>query len=301
LAHGLALVLPPEQLTVVVNTADDFEHLGLAISPDLDTVMYTLAGLANPETGWGVAGDTFEFLAALDRLGGETWFRVGDRDVATHVLRSHRLWAGQTLTEVTRSLCRALGVGPALLPMSDQWVRTIVDTPEGELEFQEYFVHQRCEPRVTGFRFKGIDEASATPQVIEALTTAKAIVVCPSNPFVSIGPLLSLPGVREALAEAVAAPGRRVIAVSPIIGGRALKGPAAKMFAELGLEVSARSVADYYRGLLTDFVLDATDAALSASIVATGPLVLVTDTVMRTDADRARLAEEVLRFVEINL
>jgi len=290
LAHGLAQVLSPQELTLVVNTGDDFEHLGLHISPDLDTVMYTLAGLAHAETGWGLAGETWNFLEALGRLGGDTWFRLGDRDLATHVERSRRLWAGATLTEVTAALCAALGVGPRILPMTDDIVQTRVRTSAGELDFQEYFVHQQCRPRVTGFRFAGLESATATDQVLAAIASADLAVFCPSNPFVSLDPILSLPRVREGLAP------RRVVAVSPIVGGQALKGPAAKMFAELGLEVSALAVARHYTGLLRSFVIDTADEALAPEIREGGPRVLVTNTIMKTAADRARLASEMLKF-----
>ncbi len=288
LAHGLALRLPAEALTVVVNTGDDFEHLGLPICPDLDTVMYTLAGLANPVTGWGQVDETWNFLGALERLGAATWFRLGDRDLATHIERRRRLAAGETLTEVTQALSRALGVGPRLLPMSDDAVRTMVQTDEGELEFQEYFVHRQCRPRVSGFRFAADSAARATPAVLAALEQADLIVFCPSNPFVSLGPILSLLGVRERLA---ARPG---VAVTPIVGGQALKGPAGKMLAELGLPVSPVAVAQAYAGLIRGFVLDAVDAALEPDLAALGLRVLVTDTVMKSDADRARLAEAVI-------
>ncbi len=290
LAHGLAQILPPEDLTVVVNTGDDFEHLGLHISPDLDTVLYTLAGLANPETGWGLRDESWNFLDALGRLGGETWFRLGDRDLATHVERSHRLWAGESLTEVTAALCAALGVRVRVLPMTDDIFRTMVQTEEGELEFQEYFVHRRCEPRVTGFHFDGLGSAFPTEQVLTALDAADVIIFCPSNPFVSLDPILSLPGVRERVGR------KRAVAVSPIVGGQAIKGPAAKMFAELGMEVTAASVAAHYAGLLRGFVLDEVDAELKPSIESDTLQVLVTNTVMRSDADRARLAREVLDF-----
>jgi LPPG:FO 2-phospho-L-lactate transferase len=290
LAHGLAQVLAPEQLGVIVNTGDDFEHLGLHISPDLDTVMYTLAGLANPETGWGVAGETWNFLDALGRLGGATWFRLGDRDLATHVERAHRLWAGESLTDVTASLCAALGVGPRVLPMTDDVVRTVVDTDEGELEFQTYFVYRHCEPRVRGFRFNGLEAAVATDSVLSTLDEADVIVFCPSNPFVSLDPILSLPGVRERVQR------RGAIAVSPIVGGKAVKGPAAKMLEELGLEVTAASVAAHYAGLLRGFVLDSVDADLRTGIESDSLRVLVTDTLMHTDSDRARLARELLDF-----
>jgi LPPG:FO 2-phospho-L-lactate transferase len=290
LAHGLAMVLPPESLTVVVNTGDDFEHLGFHISPDVDTVMYTLAGLANPETGWGLAGETWSFLDALGRLGGDTWFRLGDRDLATHVERRRRLESGQSLTEVTQALCAALGVRAGVLPMSDDRLRTVVQTDEGELWFQEYFVRRQCRPRVTGFLFDGEGQARPTPKVAQALAGADLVVFCPSNPFVSLGPILRLPGVRDWVRA------RRAVAVSPIVGGQALKGPAGKMLAELGLEVSAVGVARYYEGLLRYFVLDSLDAPLEAELKDQGLSVLVTDTIMRGDADGARLARQVLDF-----
>ncbi len=290
LAHGLALCLAAEDLTVVVNTGDDFEHLGLSISPDLDTVMYTLAGLANASTGWGQADETWNCLAALGRLGGETWFRLGDRDLATHLERSRRLKAGQTLTEVTQALSQALGVRACLRPMSDDAVRTLVQTDEGELEFQEYFVHRQWRPRVSGFRFASTGEARATPDVLSALEAADAVIFCPSNPFVSLGPILHLPGVRARLER------RPGVAVTPIVGGQALKGPAAKMLSELGLEVSPVAVARAYQGVIGGFVLDQVDAALKPDIAALGLRVCVTDTVMRSEADRARLARETLAF-----
>jgi LPPG:FO 2-phospho-L-lactate transferase len=290
LAHGLAQVLDPKELTVIVNTGDDFQHLGLHISPDLDTVMYTLAGLAHPETGWGLAGETWHFLEALKRLGGDTWFRLGDQDLATHVERSRRLRGGATLTEVTQVLCAALGVGPLVLPMTDDRVQTWVQTGEAELEFQEYFVHQQCRPRVTGFRFSGLESASATASVLQALSAADLIVFCPSNPFVSLDPILSLPGVHQRVAA------RPAIAVSPIVGGQALKGPAAKMLAELGQEVSPAAVASHYAGLLRGFVMDTQDEVQAPVIRAAGLEVLVTNTVMKTVADRVHLAREVLQL-----
>jgi LPPG:FO 2-phospho-L-lactate transferase len=291
LAHGLGLCLPPEALTVIVNTGDDFEHLGLHISPDLDTVTYTLAGLANPVTGWGLAGETWNALEALERLGAEAWFRLGDRDLATHLERTRRLQSGQTLTQITRALCSALGVGPTVLPMTDAPFRTMVQTDEGELEFQEYFVHRQCHPRVSGFRFAGEGQALPTAAVLAALDAADVVVICPSNPFVSIAPILALPGVRDRLAG-------RAVAVSPIVGGQALKGPAGKMLAELGFDVSALAVARSYTGLARGFVLDAVDAALEASIAALGLDVWVTDTIMHSDADRQRLAQAVLDFAQ---
>ncbi len=290
LTHGLAQILPPKDLTVVVNTGDDFEHLGLHVAPDLDTVMYTLAGLANPDTGWGRQDESWNFLDALGRLGGETWFRLGDRDLATHVERSRRLWKGEPLTEVTAALCAALDLRVRVLPMTDDIFRTMVQTEEGELEFQEYFVHRRCGPRVTGFRFDGLESAFPTEQVLAALGAADVLVFCPSNPFVSLDPILSLPGVRERVGR------KGAVAVSPIVGGQAIKGPAAKMLAELGMEVTAASVAAHYAGLLRGFVLDDVDSALKPGIENDALPVLVTNTMMRTDADRARLAQEVLDF-----
>ncbi|MGH2523036.1 MAG: 2-phospho-L-lactate transferase [Anaerolineales bacterium] len=290
LAHGLAQILTPEELTIIVNTGDDFEHLGLHISPDLDTVTYTLAGLANPETGWGLAGETWNFLEALGRLGGETWFRLGDHDLATHLERTRRLRAGESLTEVTAALCAALEVKHLVLPMSDDPVRTMVQTDEGELEFQEYFVHRRCEPSVRGIRFVGGEQALPTLLVTLALETADVILFCPSNPFVSIDPILGFPGIRKQVMR------KKAAAVSPIVGGQAIKGPAAKMFAEMGMEVSAASVAAHYGKLLSGFVLDTVDAALGPAIETGSRRVLVTNTLMRTDADRARLAREVLDF-----
>lgn len=290
LAHGLAQILPPEALTVIVNTGDDFEHLGLHISPDLDTVMYTLAGLANPETGWGRRDETWSFMDAIRRLGGPTWFRLGDRDLATHVERTRRLRRGELLTHVTTALCAALGVRPLVLPMSDDPVRTRLDTDEGELEFQEYFVHRRCEPRVRAVRFAGLEAARPTPAVLAALDEASVVIFCPSNPFLSLDPILNLAGLRERVAR------KPTVAVSPIVGGQALKGPAAKLLAELGLDVSAASVAEHYSDLLTGFVLDVVDAALRPALEARGLNVLLTDTVMRTDADRARLARETVDF-----
>ncbi|GIX32014.1 MAG: LPPG--FO 2-phospho-L-lactate transferase [Porticoccaceae bacterium] len=235
LVWGLARVVAPERLAVVCNTGDDFVHLGLPICPDLDTVLYTLAGCADPERGWGVAGESWRVLERLGALGGPTWFRLGDLDLATHLRRAELLASGATLSEATAALARALGVAVAVLPMSDDPVATLVDTDEGTLPFQHYFVARRCEPRVGGFRFAGIDAARPQPRFLALLEdpTLAAVILCPSNPFVSLDPILALPGVRARLA-ACPAP---VVAVSPIVGGRALKGPAAKMLAELGLPV----------------------------------------------------------------
>ena len=262
LAHGLAQILLPEDLTVIVNTGDDFEHLGLYISPDLDTVCYTLAGLSNPETGWGRINETFNAIANIEKLGGATWFRLGDQDLATHIERTRRKKAGQSLSQITNDFCKAWGIHQTVIPMSDDSVRTIVNTDEGELAFQEYFVHRRCEPRVKGFRFNGIESAKPAPGIVDAIKEADAVVICPSNPWVSIAPILAVADIRSAL-EA-----KKICAVSPIIGGQVVKGPAAKMYRELGIEPSALAVARHYQNLITGFVFDEVDAKLEAEIQA---------------------------------
>jgi LPPG:FO 2-phospho-L-lactate transferase len=292
LAHGLMLAAPEDPLAVVVNTGDDFELFGLRISPDLDTVLYTLAGLANPQTGWGLAGDTFATLEMLERYGGETWFRLGDHDFATHLRRTERLRAGQTPTQVAAELAEALGVRARLLPMCDEPVATLVETPAGVLAFQDYFVRRRQADAVQGVRFAGIERARVTDAVQAACQAAELIVFCPSNPLVSIGPVLAVPGMRAALA-AVRAP---KVAVSPIVGGRALRGPADKMLAGLGHEVSALGVARLYRGLIQGMVIDRIDADQRSAIEALDMRVLVTGAVMASDADRRRLAAEVVAF-----
>jgi LPPG:FO 2-phospho-L-lactate transferase len=291
LAHGLAQILPPGDLTVVVNTGDDFEHYGLTICPDLDTVCYTLANLANPETGWGRAGETWNALENAVRLGGPDWFRLGDQDLGTHLERTARLKSGETLAGITRTFCKAWGIEQTILPMSEQPVRTIVITETGPLAFQEYFVRLRCEPVVTGFRFEGLDAALPSPGVLEALQSADAIVICPSNPWVSIAPILAVPGLRAGLES------KPVIAVSPIIGGQTVKGPAAKMYRELGIQPSSLAVAIHYRDLLHGFVLDRTDAGLEKEIKALQIRTLVTDTLMNSLTDRVRLAQDMLHFI----
>ncbi|HLF76830.1 MAG TPA: 2-phospho-L-lactate transferase [Dehalococcoidia bacterium] len=291
LMDGLAMLSPRPDLTVVVNTGDDFDHLGLRICPDLDTVMYTLAGLANPETGWGPKDESFQALETLRRLGAPTWFRLGDRDLGLHLERTRRLMQGERLTEVTRSICESLGVGPSVLPMTDDTVATKVQTPEGELDFQDYFVRLACRPVVTGFRFDGIEEATASSEALTALDHAEVVIFGPSNPFVSIAPILGLAGVSERVAA------RPAVAVSPIVGGQAIKGPAAKMLVELGLEASPVAVAKRYAGVIGGFVLDTQDRASAPDIEALGLRVLVTDTVMHSSRDRARLAQETLNFV----
>ena len=297
LAHGLAQILPPQDLTVIVNTGDDFEHYGLYICPDLDTVCYTLAGLANPETGWGRANETWSVIENASRLGGPNWFRLGDQDLGTHLERTRRLKEGQTLTQITKDFCRAWGIEHTVLPMSDQPVRTIVDTDNGELAFQEYFVHRRCEPRVKGFRFDGIDKAEPAPGVCEAIQSADAIVICPSNPWVSIDPILKL------LSPFLSGEGLglRFVAVSPIIGGQTVKGPAAKMYRELGIEPSALAVANHYRGLAMGFVLDGIDQQLKGDIMGLNMRALVTNTLMNSLDNRSRLAKDVLNFIGTDL
>ena len=295
LAHGLAQILPPEDLTVIVNTGDDFEHLGLYISPDLDTVCYTLAGLANPETGWGRINETFNAITNIERLGGSTWFRLGDQDLATHIERTRRMKSGQSLSQITQDFCEAWGIHHAVIPMSDESVRTIVNTDEGELAFQEYFVHRKCEPRVKGFRFEGIESAKPAPGILNALKEADAIVICPSNPWVSIAPILAIAGIRSVL-EA-----KKICAVSPIIGGQAVKGPAAKMYRELGIQPSALAVAKHYQNLITGFVLDEVDAKLEAEIQGLNMQTLITKTLMENSDNRRRLAEDVLHFIRNQL
>ena len=284
LAHGLAQILPPEDLTIIVNTGDDFEHLGLSICPDLDTVCYTLAGLANPETGWGRVNETWNTITNVEKLGGPNWFCLGDQDIATHLERTRRLKGGEPLSQITRDFCKAWGISHTILPMTDSPVRTIVDSDEGELAFQEYFVHRQCGPKVKGFRFDGVDVAEPAFGVREAVESAEAIVICPSNPWVSVDPILRV----------IPLPKKIIVAVSPIIGGKTVKGPAAKMYAELGIEPSALAVAEHYRDLLSGFVLDNVDAHLSDKI---RTRTLVTDTLMNSLTDRARLAMDVLNFI----
>jgi LPPG:FO 2-phospho-L-lactate transferase len=292
LAAGLQDVLPPGDLTVVVNTADDFDLWGLHICPDLDTVMYTLAGISNPETGWGLASESFDALNMLERYGEDTWFKLGDMDLATHILRTSRLRSGETLTEVTAALSGALDVGSIILPMSDDPVSTVLETPDGRLEFQEYFVRRGQRDEVLGVELRGIEDAGPTEGVLAAISGADAIVLCPSNPVVSIGPLLAVPGIRESLASSSAPK----VAVSPIVGGRALKGPADRMLASLGHEVSATGVARMYTGLVDGMVVDRIDEDEQSGIEALGMRALVTESVMRGAEDRARLALETLEF-----
>ena len=291
LVDGFAQVLAPSELTVIVNTGDDFEHFGLYISPDLDTVCYTLAGLANPQTGWGLREETFRVLEEIKKIDGPVWFGLGDRDLATHLERTRRLRAGESLIQVTQAFCNSWGVRHQVLPMSNAPVRTMVDTFEyGELPFQEYFVLHTCEPKVKGFRFSGIGSALPAPGVIEAIREADAVVICPSNPWVSIDPILGLPGLRSELSV------KKVVAVSPIIQGRTIKGPAAKMYSELGIQPSALAVANHYGSLLAGFVLDEQDASLLKDLTTHG---LLTNTIMTTPSQRRQLAKVVLNFIKL--
>jgi LPPG:FO 2-phospho-L-lactate transferase len=292
LADGLAQVMPAEDLTIIVNTGDDFEHLGLTICPDLDTVCYTLAGMANPTTGWGRADETWHALESLAQLGGPIWFRLGDFDLGLHLERSRRLRNGQPLSQITYEFCNSWGIRSRILPMSDDKVPTWVYTEEGELPFQEYFVHRQCNPRVTGFRFDGVERAHPAPGVLDALQKADLVVICPSNPWVSIGPILELPGIKALLEEKH----DPIVAVSPIIGGQAVKGPAAKMYYELGIQPSALAVARQYGALLDGFVLDNVDADQAQLVRELGIEPWVTITLMKTRQDRHRLAVEVLEF-----
>ena len=292
LASGFAELLG-ERLTVLVNTGDDFQHLGFNISPDLDTVMYTLAGVANPEMGWGIAGESWHFMTQVERLGGPGWFRLGDRDLATHAVRTERLRRGDSLTTITSDLCRALGVRARVLPMSDDRVRTIVHTDQGDLPFQDYFVRLQCNVPVSGFSFEGAAAAHYNKEA-DLAAGPHAVVICPSNPYVSVAPILALPGLKQAIDDC----GAPVIAVSPIIAGAAVKGPAVKMMRELGVTPSVLGVAEHYRDLIDAIVIDESDSTSVPAIEALGMAVRTTPTLMRTQADRVRLAQECLDLAE---
>ena len=293
LALGLYRTLDPQQLTVVVNTGDDFEHLGLNISPDLDTVLYTLGGVADPERGWGRTQETWEMMGALRQLGGEAWFQLGDRDLAMHVLRTNWLRAGKSLTEFAAHAARQLGISAQILPMTDDAVRTIVATAEGDLPFQRYFVERRCEPAVRGIGFDGAKAAQPASGLVDLIgnQNLRAVVICPSNPYLSVDPILAIPGIRSALANAPAP----VVAVSPIIGGQAVKGPTAKIMAELGVAVTTQTIAAHYRGLIDGLVIDESDANDRAQIDVP---ILATRTMMKDIEDRERLARDVAAFAD---
>jgi LPPG:FO 2-phospho-L-lactate transferase len=292
LGEGLQAIVG-DRLTVIVNTGDDTERHGLLVCADHDTVMYTLAGLENPEFGWGLAGDSWAVMHALERYGEEGWFRLGDRDLATHIVRTDRLRRGERLTDVLVGLQRALGVAGTILPMADEPVRTQVRTDDGWLDFQDYFVRLRQVHDVHEVRFAGIEAARPTAEVVAALGVAEIVVIAPSNPIVSIGPILAVPGMPELL-DGARRRGARIVAVSGIIGGKALKGPADRMLASLGHESTALGVARGYAGLIDAFVIDMVDAALAPAVEALGVRVVVTDTIMTDDSSRARLAREVL-------
>ena len=293
LALGLYRVLAPGTLTVACNPGDDFDHLGLRICPDADTVLYTLAGIANPETGWGRIGETWTFMAALADLGGETWFRLGDGDLALHVERTRRLGGGEAASHVAEDLARRLGVRARVVPACDEAVRTVVMTPDGRLAFQHYFVGERCEPVVTGFEYEGAENARPCGAVLAALAAdaLRCVVICPSNPFISIDPILAVPGMKAAIRAA----GGPVVGVSPIIGGRAVKGPTAKMMRELGLEVSNRAIERHYGDIVDAWIIDTADARDAAGF---GRPVRVAPTLMRTDADKDALARVALAFAD---
>ncbi|OGO33051.1 MAG: 2-phospho-L-lactate transferase [Chloroflexi bacterium RBG_16_54_18] len=293
LADGLNLSLDARHLTVVVNTGDDFRHFNLLVCPDLDTVCYTLAGLANSNNGWGRANETWSAMETLEMLGAPTWFRLGDRDLGWHLERTRRIAAGQTLGQITADLCHILGIDATVLPMSDDPVPTRVYTSEGEMPFQEYFVHHQCHPIVTGFRFDGREYAQPSEGVLDAIRLAELVVICPSNPWVSIDPILAIQGIQREIAS------RKVIAVSPIIAGKTLKGPAAKMFAEMGIQPSASAVARHYSGILSGFMIDLQDAEQAGEIEALGIEVVVENIVMKDRSDRRRLADKVLEFGKI--
>jgi len=289
LANGLAAILAPEELSIIVNTGDDFEHLGLLVCPDIDTVCYTLAGISNPAQGWGLEGESWAFMDALGRLGGETWFNLGDRDLATHVTRTSMI-GGQSLSTVTAHLAARLGIAHRIAPMSDDRVRSIVDTDEGELAFQHYFVRRRAEPRFRAIRFEGVEAASPSAAFLQALgdPALEAIIFCPSNPVLSIAPILALPGIRARL-EARKVP---IVAVSPFIGGKAIKGPAAKIMEEIDIATTPAGLAHYYGGLVDGIVIDHVDQDDPVPDAA----LCVTDTLMRGLEDQQRLAAETLAF-----
>lgn len=293
LVDGLAQLLAPENLTVVVNTGDDFDLFGLRICPDLDTVCYTLSQQADSVTGWGRKDETWNAYETIKSLGGPTWFRLGDKDLGTHLERTRRLAAGERLSAVMRDFCKCWQVPAQVLPMSDEPVSTFVITSENVvLPFQEYFVKYACEPVVKGFEFRGSESARPAPGVHEALRAADCVIICPSNPWVSITPILSIRGIIESLAD------KKVVAVSPIIGGKTVKGPAAKMYRELGIKPTASAVAYHYREFLSGFVLDRVDSEQAGQISAWNIIPLVTHTIMGNRSDRKRLAQEVLEFCE---
>jgi len=294
LALGLARCLPPDDLVICVNTGDDETFHGLHVSPDLDTIMYTLSGLSNQKTGWGIAGDTFTALEMLRKFGVDTWFNLGDRDLATHIRRTQLLSEGCTLSDVTTELNRSLGVFHHVIPMSDDPVKTVLATDEGELPMQRYFVGRRAEPKVQRVRYVGADTAAASPGLESAVASAGMLVLCPSNPYLSLGPILALPGLRQSLR---AFPGKKVC-VSPIVGGDSVKGPAGKIMAELGKQVSCVEIAREYRDICDVFVMDQRDQALAAEVAEMDITPLVTSTIMETEEDKIALAKQILTLAD---
>lgn len=293
MADGLSRLIPAPHLTVITNTGDDFVIFGLHISPDLDTVCYNLADLENPSTGWGRAEESWHTIEEISKLGGEDWFRLGNKDLAVHLERTRRHNSGKSLSEITSDFCRTWGIEAVVIPMSDDPVPTIVHTDRGDLPFQDYFVKMSCEPEVSGFSFQDVENAIPAPGVIKAIDEADLVLFCPSNPWVSIDPILAIPGIRGAVEKKI------VLAVSPIIGGKTVKGPAAKMYLEMGISPSAAAVASHYEGLLTGFVIDNKDQDLEKEIKLASHnalVVFVTDTWMKTRQDRIQLAEKILNY-----
>ena len=295
LVDGLAQVLPAEDLTTIVNTGDDFIHFGLNISPDIDTVCYTLAGLANPVTGWGRIDETWGTMQSLQTLGGPDWFSLGDKDLGTHLERTRRLQEGQKLSLIVKDFCEVWNIESTILPMSDDDIRTIVITGEGELPFQDYFVKKQCRPEVKGFKFLGIDSAVPAPGVIQAIKDADLLLICPSNPWVSIDPIILVPGIKSVLLEQKQGK-LKVFAVSPIIGGQSVKGPAGKMFTELGIEASAYAVAEHYQDIVDVFIFDYIDSEMEDSITELNMVAVCCQTLMKTRSDRKSLAESILNI-----
>lgn len=293
MVHGLVQVLPPEDITVIVNTGDDFIHLGLNICPDLDTICYTLAGIANPETGWGIVNDTWNAINTVDALGGPGWFRLGDHDLGTHLERTRRMMEGQLLSEVTTNFCNSWNIKTTVLPMSNDPVQTFVRTREGDLPFQEYFVRRQCEPEVHDFIFRNCEKASPTPGIVTSIQDADILIICPSNPWVSIDPILNIPGIEEAII-ASKKKGLRVLAVSPIICGQAIKGPVVKIFLEMGIEPSALSVAKHYQNLIDVFVFDEKDQMLTRRLKDMKLSLICVNTIMNSILDRKKLAKDIL-------
>ena len=297
LALGLSRALPTGKLTIVVNTGDDTIFHGLHVSPDLDTVMYALAGLSNTETGWGVAGDTFNSLGQLERYGSPVWFNLGDKDLATHIRRTELLKGGATLSEATRRLCASLNIGSRIVPMTDDTVRTIVETDEGDLPFQTYFVQKQCQPVASAVRYDGAEDAKLSPAFRESLDTASCLVICPSNPFLSVDPILALPDARQLMDRFS---GKR-LAVSPIVGGEAVRGPAGKLMREMGHEVSCVGVARYYQGLCDIFIIDELDEHCAGEIESLGMSVHIAQTIMNDDEDKERLGKLVCQLLGVTV